>query len=145
APALAAGPERPGRAGAALHGRDAAQRPAAPHPAARGQPAARRAAAMSPPAVLAYPFAKAHGVVLLDFDGAAVLGLREGADPAALVEARGALGAPVRVERLSRAEFERRLSEVYAGEGLAGPGDELDLSGGLEGLVEDIPVAADLL
>ncbi|HEX2561620.1 type II secretion system ATPase GspE [Phenylobacterium sp.] len=95
--------------------------------------------------VLAYPFAKSCGVVLLDFDGVARVGLREGADPAALIEARRALGAPMKVEHLSRADFERRLSEVYAGEGLSGPGDDFDMSGGLEGLVDDIPVAADLL
>ena len=100
---------------------------------------------MSAAAALAYPFAKSRGVVLLDFDGVARVGLREGADPAALIEARRVLGAAIRVESLSRADFERRLSEAYAGEGLAGSGEELDLAGGLEGLVEDIPVATDLL
>ncbi|MET0294111.1 MAG: type II secretion system ATPase GspE [Phenylobacterium sp.] len=99
---------------------------------------------MSTAGSLAYPFAKAHGVVLLGFDGQARVGLREGADPLALVEVRRALG-PLKVERLSRADFERRLSEAYAGEGLSGPGDDLDMSGGLEGLVEDIPATADLL
>lgn len=96
--------------------------------------------------VLAYGFAKQHGVVLLDLDEVARVGLREGADAFALTEVRRVLARPLKVERLARPEFDRRLSEVYAGEGLKGPGaDDLDLPGGLEGLVEEIPAAADLL
>lgn len=97
----------------------------------------------SPP--LAYAFAKQHGIVLLGVDEEAHVGLREGADPMGLVEARRALRRPLRVERLSRTEFERRLSETYGGEGLSNGAEDLDLSGGLEGLVDDIPVTADLL
>ena len=94
--------------------------------------------------VLAYGFAKQHGVVLLGLDARAHVGLREGADPIALLEARRVLGRPLEVETLPRAEFERRLSHTYAGDGLAAPGAD-DLPGTLEGLVEDIPAAADLL
>jgi general secretion pathway protein E len=95
--------------------------------------------------VLAYGFAKQHGVVLLDLDDAAHVGLREGADPLALVEARRALRRPLKVQVLSRSEFERRLSEAYGGEGLSNGGEDFELSTGLEGLVDDIPAAADLL
>ena len=41
---------------------------------------------------LPYGFAKRHGVILLDAGEIALVGLREGADPAALVETRRALG-----------------------------------------------------
>lgn len=96
--------------------------------------------------ILAYGFAKQHGVVLLGVDGQAEVGLREGADPIALVEARRVLGRALKVRAMSRADFERRLSEIYAGQGIASAEpDDLDLSGGLEGLVDDIPAAADLL
>jgi general secretion pathway protein E len=98
---------------------------------------------------LAYAFAKKHGLILIDdgaeSGGAAVVGLREGASPAALIEARRALRAPLRVEPLSRSEFERRLSETYAGDGLGAPSDDLDLPAGLDSLADDLPAAADLL
>ena len=81
---------------------------------------------------LAYAFAKKHGVVLLEEGEAPRVGLREGADPMALIEARRALRAPIRVETLPRAEFEKRLSEVYAGEGLSDPGADFDMGEGLE-------------
>ena len=94
---------------------------------------------------LAYAFAKKSGVLLLDLGETAVVGLREGADPAALIEARRALRAPLRVEPLSRAEFERRLSETYAGDGLAASDADLELPAGLDSLADDLPAAADLL
>ncbi len=95
---------------------------------------------------LPYAFARAHGVVLLDIaeDDTAVVGLREGADPTALIEARRALARPLRIERLTRAEFDRRLSDIYGGDGLAAP-DDLDMPSGLDSLIDDMPAAADLL
>ncbi|MFT4933708.1 MAG: general secretion pathway protein E [Pseudoalteromonas distincta] len=96
--------------------------------------------------LLPYGFAKRHGVVLLSVDDVAQVGLREGADPMALVEARRALGRAISVQTLPRAEFERRLSETYADDGLpAGGADDLDMPGGLDSLAEDMPAAADLL
>ena len=96
---------------------------------------------------LAYGFAKRHGIVLLDMDEHARVGLREGADPAPLAEARRALGRPLSVERLGRQAFDRKLSEVYAAEGLssASGARALELSGELDNLVDDMPAAADLL
>lgn len=95
---------------------------------------------------LPYGFAKRHGVILLDAGEIAVVGLREGADPVALVETRRALGRPLRVEPLSQGEFDRRLSQVYAGDHLsAADGDDLDMPSGLDSLIDDIPAAADLL
>ncbi|WP_420479278.1 type II secretion system ATPase GspE [Brevundimonas sp. FT23028] len=95
---------------------------------------------------LPYGFAKRHGVILLDAGEVAVVGLREGADPSALIETRRVLGRPLRIEPLPQAAFDRQLSEVYAGDHLsAADGDDLAMPGGLEGLVDDIPAAADLL
>jgi general secretion pathway protein E len=98
-------------------------------------------------AQLAYSFAKRHGVILLEAGELARVGLREGADPLALVEARRALGRPLQVETLTRAAFERQLSETYAGEGLASASNPegLSLTGGLDSLADEIPAAADLL
>ncbi|WP_333585355.1 type II secretion system ATPase GspE [Phenylobacterium sp.] len=104
--------------------------------------------AAAPPAapLLPYGFAKRHGVVVLALDEAARVGLREGADPLALTEARRVLGRPLAIERLSRQEFERRLSETYAGDGLGDrAAEDLDMPGGLDSLAEEIPAAADLL
>ncbi|WP_407352259.1 type II secretion system ATPase GspE [Luteimonas sp. R10] len=101
------------------------------------------------PPPLAYVFAKRHGMLLLgvDGDGPARIGLREGASPEALIEARRALGRALEVQRLPRAEFDRRLSEIYAGAGLAGAAgaQDLDAAGSLDALADDIPAAADLL
>ena len=97
--------------------------------------------------MLAYGFAKRNGVVLLSLGERAVIGVRDGFDPAALVEVRRAVGLPLAVEPMSAAVFDRRFSEVYAGAGLASASsaDSLNLDGGLGLLLEDIPAAADLL
>ena len=95
---------------------------------------------------LPYGFAKRHGVLLLDIDDVARVGLRQGADPMALIETRRALGRPLAVEPLTQAAFDRQLSEIYAGDHLTGgDGDDLDMPAGLESLIDDIPAAADLL
>src|SRR5690606_5961045 len=94
-----------------------------------------------------YAFAKHQGVVLLGVDAAgarARVGLREDADPAALLEARRSLGVELEVEMLPRTAFDRRLSELYADAALAG-GDDFDLPGDLDALAGDIPATADLL
>ena len=77
----------------------------------------------------------------------AVIGVREGYDPMALVEIRRAVGAPLAIEPMSAPVFDRKFSEVYAGAGLAtaSSADSLDLEGGLGLLLEDMPAAADLL
>ncbi|MFZ7095564.1 type II secretion system ATPase GspE [Luteimonas dalianensis] len=93
---------------------------------------------------LAYSFARRHGLVLLALGERARLGLREGSPPDGLVEARRALGRALDVQVLPRAEFDRRLSEAYAGNGLAGA-DGLEEAGGLDALADDLPAAEDLL
>jgi general secretion pathway protein E len=94
---------------------------------------------------LPYGFAKRHGVILLAVEGErAQVAVRRGADPLALVEARRVLGRPLQVETVEGGEFDRRLSEIYAGDGFAA-GDDLDMPTGLDGLVDEIPAVADLL
>ncbi len=96
---------------------------------------------------LTYGFAKRHGVVLLALGDSATIGFREGGDPAPLAEARRVLGRPLSIERLTRPQFDRKLSEVYSAESLASASgaEALELSGELDSLVEDMPAAADLL
>ena len=100
---------------------------------------------MSSHAALDYGFARRHGVLRLAGDGVRVA-LREGADPMALLEARRVLGQPIAVQALPRAEFDRRLSEIYAGDALQGgalASDAGDTS--LDDLAGDLPASADLL
>ena len=96
---------------------------------------------------LSYAFAKRAGVVVMALDADAHVGLREGADPSALIEARRALGRPLKVRALTRQAFDRRLSEVYASDALSGAQSDadMDVPGGLGGLIDDMPEAADLL
>jgi general secretion pathway protein E len=98
-------------------------------------------------APLPYAFAKRHGIVLLDLGDIGHVGLREGAEPQALIEARRSLGRPLQVDVLSLAAFDRKLSELYADASLgqhAGV-EDLDVHGNLDSLVDDIPAVADLL
>lgn len=97
--------------------------------------------------MLAYGFAKRNGVVLLSLGERAIVGVRAGYDPAALVEVRRSVGVPLSVEVMAPPAFDRKFSEVYAGAGLASASsaDSLNLEGGLNSLLEDIPAAADLL
>ena len=100
---------------------------------------------MSAPQTLAYAFAKKHGVILLALDEVAQVGLREGADSAALIETRRALRRPLQILPLSRPEFEQRLSQAYGSAGLSAADDSLDESVGLDSLAENLPATADLL
>ncbi len=94
---------------------------------------------------LPYGFAKRNGVILLDAGDIAVVGLRDGADPLALVETRRALGRPLQVQAMAQAEFDRRLSDVYGGDLNAAGDQQMEMPSGLDGLIEDLPAAADLL
>jgi len=119
-------------------------------PAAHDVPqdaAAEAEAAPLPAARLAYAFAKERGMLVLD--GAArpvVIGVRGDPDPWALIEARRAVGAPIRIDKLPEDAFERRLSEIYSVEGI--PTDDFDLASDdadLASLAEGLPKTADLL
>lgn len=94
---------------------------------------------------LAYGFARARGVLVTEHEGAPCLMLREGADPQGLIEARRAIGMPCHVQRLAAAAFDRLLSETYAGDDMVSAAhDDLPMDG-LEGLLGEMPTAADLL
>ena len=102
----------------------------------------------TPLARLSYGFAKDKGVVLMTGQsGAAVLGVRRGADPLAVLEARRVAGCRVHVEGLDGASFDRRLSEIYASTGIdaAGLDDAVDGEGDLDSLAAGLTETADLL
>jgi len=97
---------------------------------------------------LSYAFARDKGLVVLSRDDhAAHIGVRQGADPYALIEARRLLRQPLRLQALQPRAFERALTEHYARDTLSGDEAEaaLDSQGGLASLVEGIPQTADLL
>lgn len=93
---------------------------------------------------LPYGFARRCGVLLLDAGETVLLGLREGADPLALAEARRALGRPARVQVLNSGEFDRRLSDIYADDPMA-RADDLAAPQPHDSLIDDLPAAADIL
>lgn len=97
---------------------------------------------------LSYSFARDKGVVVLAEQGEEVrLGVRNGADPYSLIEARRVLRRPLQLQAMEAQEFERALTEHYARDGVSGDDAEaaLDNQGGLASLVDGIPETADLL
>ena len=97
---------------------------------------------------LTYAFARDKGLVVMSDTGESVqLGVRAGADPFAIIEARRAIGRPLSFEPLDAARFERELSEHYARAAIAGGETEaaMDGEGDLMSLIDDIPQTADLL
>ncbi len=100
------------------------------------------------PLVIPYAFAKRFGVIILGLDGERFrIGLREGDDSRALTEIRRVLAKPLVAEFVSRREFDRLLSEHYAADGLdaSGVAGDIDRSGGLDMLIDEMPAAEDLL
>lgn len=116
-----------------------------------GEPAAlvveRQAIPIAAILDIPYAFAKANGVVAIPHeDGGLTVALRDGADPATLIEVRRHLAQPFEVERVSAADFDRLLQSRcaidHSAMGLAGAiadGDELNA------LASGIPTAEDLL
>ncbi len=97
--------------------------------------------------VLAYAFAKEHGLVLMIEDGELVCGMREGARASSLPEARRVAGRPFRIVHMRSTVFDQALSRVYASRSLS---DGYEASGledreDLASLVDGIPQTADLL
>lgn len=94
---------------------------------------------------LPYAFARKAGIALVaGEDGAPSLALREGADPAALIEVRRLLGRPFAVAATPADRFDRILSDAYAGDGQEAAA-RLGLGDELSGLAGDLPTAEDLL
>lgn len=93
---------------------------------------------------LDYAFAKASGLVLLTSERPWRVGVRAGADPTALIEARRVLGAPFEVVDMSAQAFDEALSKHYAvsseaARSIAESFDDLD------SLADSVGAAADLL
>ena len=62
-----------------------------------------------------YAFAKANGVVPIQSeDGEPTIALRDGSDPAVLIEVRRHLGQPFRIRKVNPSEFDRHLHSRYA-------------------------------
>ena len=91
---------------------------------------------------ITYSFAKDKGVIVLPDE---TVGVRNGADPLALVEVRRALGRKLSLTPLDTVDFERALSEAFGGRGLDGGEAEAAMDANLESLVDGIPQTADLL
>jgi general secretion pathway protein E len=95
-----------------------------------------------------YAFARRHGVALLDAeDGHLGVAMREGANPACLIELRRFLARPFHVEFRSPDEFDRILHDRYAvdGRAAADAAGSLGFGDELSHLASDIPTADDLL
>ncbi|MEI4505470.1 type II secretion system ATPase GspE [Sphingopyxis sp. CCNWLW253] len=95
------------------------------------------------PVDIPYGFARTHGVVIAQGEGGAWLAtLREGADPAVLIEVKRYLAQPLRVATASVADFDRLLSDHYAVDSSAAA-----MAGSLDGSDIDfsLPSAEDLL
>jgi general secretion pathway protein E len=97
---------------------------------------------------LPFAFARRHGIVLRErLPDAAVCALRHDVNPSAIAEARRALRLPLKLERVSDAEFDLLLRAAYesgAGE-LAMAGGDLTENADLEHLAQELPEQADLL
>ena len=96
---------------------------------------------------LPYGFAKKQGVLLRGSEAGLELVLREDASATALAEVRREFGAPARIQRVAREDFEAQLAACYGGddnttaEVLADVGQDVDLGQ----LMTDLPAVADLL
>jgi general secretion pathway protein E len=63
---------------------------------------------------LPFAFARRHGIVLRErLPDAAVCALRHDVNPSAIAEARRALRLPLKLERVSDAEFDLQLRAAY--------------------------------
>jgi general secretion pathway protein E len=95
---------------------------------------------------VSYSFAKEWGIVVLEAGNPVRVGLRPGANRLAILEARRVINAPLDIEVLSHAEFDKSLSLSYASNGLEqSAADAANEQGDLYSLAEDIPKTEDLL
>ena len=106
----------------------------------------RRAIPVTAVIDIPYAFAKANGVALAPReDGETEVALKQGADPAVLVEVRRHLGQPFTVRHVEQAEFDRLLHDRYAlDESAAGLAGSIDAGSDLE-MLAGMPSAEDLL
>ncbi len=107
----------------------------------------RQAIAVAAILDIPYSFAKSNGVVVIPReDGALKVALREGADPAVLIETRRHLGQRFDVEFVDGPAFDRYLQSRYAiDQSAAGLAGSIDGGDELNALATGIPTAEDLL
>lgn len=103
------------------------------------------AAPQTLPVDIPYSFARGHGVVIAPDGEGWLATLREGSDPAVLIEVKRYLAAPLRVVTASVADFDRLLSDHYAVDASAAA-----MAGSLDGgdidlIASGMPSAEDLL
>src|SRR5262249_53333328 len=96
---------------------------------------------VTPERRIAFAFAKRHGIVVKQFvDGVAECACREKASPLAIAEVRRYLRRPIRLERVSEADFELLLRRAYEGGSEAMQAVEgLDDTTDLAHLAQDLP------
>ena len=96
---------------------------------------------------LNYSFAKEKGLVFFLDGQTACVGVRKDADPLAIIEARRIAGQPLNLVELDNRKFDRRLSEVYASDGIDSSelDDALDERGDLDSIAAGLNENADLL
>ncbi len=100
------------------------------------------------PARIPYAFARRHGFVATgETEGRLDVAMREGADPATIVELRRFLARPFALQPVSAPDFDRLLSDLYgAGAGVAADAaDSLGFGDDLGHLAAALPSADDLL
>ncbi len=96
---------------------------------------------------LAYAFARENGIALQPGEAPVFL-LRQGADPADLIEARRAAGAAFPVRQVDAKAFDTALSDIYAFDGLAASMNQQSAEEGeasLSEIISEIPKTEDLL
>nr|HRK65139.1 type II secretion system ATPase GspE [Terricaulis sp.] len=94
---------------------------------------------------LDYAFAKANGVAPLSAGPPWRIGVRVGANPLALMEARRVLGGPMEVVELSTQAFDEALSQHYAVSSEAARSIAESLDSDLDALADSAGATADLL
>ncbi len=100
------------------------------------------------PSRLSYTFAREKGVILLhDAGGGPIIGVRDGADPRGVLEARRLAVTRARITNLGKEQFERALSETYAQDGINVDGidEAANENGDLGSLAAGLNENADLL
>jgi general secretion pathway protein E len=97
------------------------------------------------PVDIPYAFARQHGVVLAGSgDGGWHASLRQGADPAVLIEVKRHVTGPLRVSLLDGDAFDQLLSRHYAVDASTAMAGSM-ADGDLDGLASGLPSAEDLL
>ncbi|MEM8799083.1 MAG: type II secretion system ATPase GspE [Pseudomonadota bacterium] len=97
--------------------------------------------------VFSYPFAREHGLILVECAETCVLAAKGAPGPQALLEARRVLRRPFTLQPVSERAFEELLGTFYAVEGLGAEDLDEGLKDeqGLDALVDDIATTSDLL